>query len=189
MSEIKREFIGWPKIARWEGETMTITEKIDGTNACIVITENDIYCQSRNRILGKGSDNAGFHEWVTENQATLIADLGVGRHFGEWWGRGIQRNYGQTERKFSLFNVARWESFAPDLFWKTPNLLLVPTLYEGPFSAETIDIVSKALYAKGSHAAPGFDKPEGVVVFLNKSHTAYKITDGVQGNKQRLSGE
>ena len=31
-----------------------------------------------------------------------------GRHFGEWWGSGIQRGYGLDEKTFSLFNAYRW---------------------------------------------------------------------------------
>ena len=30
-------FIAWPKIPRYENDTVVITEKIDGTNACIAI--------------------------------------------------------------------------------------------------------------------------------------------------------
>ena len=33
------EFKEWPKIPRGLGEQMTITEKIDGTNACIIVEE------------------------------------------------------------------------------------------------------------------------------------------------------
>jgi hypothetical protein len=65
---------------------------------------------SRNRWLqpGKTSDNYGFAAWVAANAEALVALLGPGRHFGEWWGGGIQRKYGLGAKRFSLFNVSRY---------------------------------------------------------------------------------
>ena len=124
------EFQPFPKMARLNRE-MVISEKIDGTNAQVFITPISkdsqdpfciaywygpdastwgLYAGSRNRWLQPGkSDNYGFAAWVLANVEEL-KKLGPGRHFGEWFGRGIQRNYGLTERRFSLFNVARWVS-------------------------------------------------------------------------------
>src|SRR4051812_22881421 len=121
------EFEAFPKMPRLSRE-MVITEKIDGTNAQVFITPVDILgaqtCNvpwiatigglaiaagSRTRWLaptGQG-DNFGFAAWVQANVEELIT-LGPGRHFGEWWGKGIQRGYGLAEKKFSLFNVGRW---------------------------------------------------------------------------------
>lgn len=62
---------------------------------------------SRNRWLTLENDNYGFAKWVAEHAAGL-AQLGHGRHFGEWWGNGIQRGYGVLDKRFSLFNVSRW---------------------------------------------------------------------------------
>ena len=85
-----------------------ITEKLDGTNAQICITEaGDFLVGSRTRWITPEYDNFGFARWAHENRDDLMT-LGVGKHFGEWWGMGIQRNYGLTERRFSLFNVTRW---------------------------------------------------------------------------------
>jgi len=120
------DFQEFPKMARLNRDVV-ITEKIDGTNAQILIVpvtaENNsavanpgiclcgdflIRAGSRNRWLASGKqDNAGFAAWVSENRNDLVK-LGPGRHFGEWWGRGIQRNYGLDHRRFSLFNVGRW---------------------------------------------------------------------------------
>ena len=47
------EFKAWPKITRLENKRAPIfTEKIDGTNACIVIGPNgEFYTQSRTRFI------------------------------------------------------------------------------------------------------------------------------------------
>lgn len=184
----EREFVKWPKIARLANEHMTITEKLDGTNACIVITQDDIYAQSRNRIVEVGKDNAGFAGWVNLWQEQLRADLGVGRFFGEWWGLGIQRNYGLDHKRFSLFNSYRWAKAAP--YFETPQLGVVPVLFEGGFSTNIIRTTHDLLMADGSSAVKGWMKPEGIVVYLAEAKTSYKLTDAVAGpSKPRLETE
>lgn len=180
-----REF---PKVPRLTREVV-VTEKIDGTNACVAIIDGThlydpnvtpvaavgpltIYAQSRTRIITPEDDNFGFARWVRDN-AEELAQLGPGHHFGEWWGRGIQRGYGLQERRFSLFNVARWlrvgEYPTDDTRLFPPACCdAVPVLYRGPFDTARIDEELKLLRDFGSLAAPGFSKPEGVMLY----HTA-----------------
>jgi hypothetical protein len=102
-------FQEFPKIPRLSRD-IRITEKIDGTNACVVVPEDPaalVIAQSRNRFIYPEDDNYGFALWVQQHSDELRG-LGPGRHFGEWWGLGIQRGYGLSERRFSLFNVSRW---------------------------------------------------------------------------------
>ena len=161
------EFTSFGKIARLSGD-MTITEKIDGTNAAVVITENgEIYAQSRKRFIKPGDDNYGFASWVTQHSDELV-NLGPGVHFGEWWGKGIQRGYGLDERRFSLFNVDRWTEDRPACCH------VVPTLTVGPFSTEAVSLVAEWLLDNGSVAAPGFDRPEGVMVWLHRPRLMLK---------------
>jgi hypothetical protein len=87
---------------------MIVTEKLDGTNAQVHITDDGrIFAGSRNRWITPDADNFGFARWVAEHEEELRA-LGPGSHYGEWWGSGIQRRYGLDEKRFSLFNVGRW---------------------------------------------------------------------------------
>lgn len=168
-------FEAWPKIARLNRD-MQITEKIDGTNAAVIITEDgQVGAQSRNRLITPDADNFGFARWVATNAAALTTALGPGRHFGEWWGSGIQRGYGLTggEKRFSLFNINRYAD--ADLSG-VDGLGLVPLLHEGMFSQERIDEALANLSLDGSVAAPGFTRPEGVVVFHTASRTAFKVT-------------
>lgn len=166
------EFQAFPKIARLNRE-IVITEKLDGTNASIHVAEDGgVYAASRTRWITPEDDNYGFARWVKENEEALRVGLGFGTHYGEWWGQGIQRRYGITEKRFSLFNVHRWGDDAV----RPAICHVVPTLYKGPFSQAAVDGAVALLHAAGSVAVPGFMKPEGVVVFHTASSTLYKVT-------------
>lgn len=165
------EFEEFPKIARLSREC-TITEKIDGTNACILITEDGQFLTgSRTRWITPEDDNFGFSRWAHENKDCLML-LGPGRHFGEWWGAGIQRKYGQTEKRFSLFNTFRWldDAVRPECCW------VVPVLYQGLFTTEAVGTVMERLQALGSVAAPGFTNPEGIIVYHHAARVYMKKT-------------
>lgn len=228
------EFQPFPKIARLN-RYITITEKLDGTNAAVVIVptfssqiaadiyltntgkapllvsdteralaEGDItaivwddanqlsgwtlFAQSRTRFITPKQDNYGFADWVQRNAEALVATLGEGTHFGEWWGAGIQRKYGLTggDKRFSLFNTSRWvHPIVPDDFEKVPGLGVVPVLYEGPFSQDAIDDALQNLRDYGSAAEEDFDRPEGIVIFHHASREMYKITlEGDDPTKQ-----
>lgn len=196
-------FEEFQKIPRLKREVV-VTEKIDGTNAQIALVEISrelydttnsdpfilavipgasggdsalaLYAGSRNRWLTPESDNFGFARWVV-GHAEELAALGPGRHYGEWWGAGIQRRYGQSEKRFSLFNVARWGDHNPP----PACVSVVPILARG----ETVDPaeVLAGLVAGGSAAAPGFMQPEGIVVFHSASRQLYKMTVEMDGGK------
>ena len=59
----------------------------------------------------------------------------------------------------------------------------VPVLYQGPFDLQKIDYCVEDLRADGSHAAPGFYKAEGIVVFHTASSQAFKLTLDGDGHK------
>ena len=179
MSDI--EFKAFPKLARLNRECI-ITEKIDGTNACVVVTEDGrVAAQSRNRLITPATDPFGFARWVTANTERLRDTLGVGYHFGEWWGKGIQRGYGLAGKRLSLFNVARWGDLPA-----SDDLAAVPLLYRGLFHTNAvIDAVSR-LRDEGSLAARGFDRPEGVVVFHVAANAGFKVT---LENDEKRKGE
>lgn len=189
------EFKGWPKISRLANEKMTITEKIDGTNACIAFLPNpeapfgyEVGIQSRNKLITPEADNAGFARWCWGWMDELYADLGFGYHFGEYWGSGIQRGYGleKGEKRFSLFNAPRWsQAFEEGHTFRTPCLGIVPILYSGPFDGTAARSVCDHLYQDGSHAAPGYALPEGVVIYLHESRVSWKVTDTEPGNKHK----
>lgn len=164
------DFKPFDKIARLS-RGCVVTEKIDGTNAQIHITdEGDIFAGSRTRWITPGDDNYGFARWVEDHRWELLS-LGVGSHFGEWWGLGIQRSYGLKEKRFSLFNVGRWRATPPPACCH-----LVPILYEGPYDTMNVEGILDDLRRNGSRAAPGFMRPEGVVIYHAASRTLFKKT-------------
>lgn len=173
------EFESFGKIARLSRECV-VTEKIDGTNGQICITEDGgFYIGSRNQWIvtpdnGYATDPFGFARWALDHKDELIEKLGVGRHFGEWWGSGIQRGYGLTkgDRRFSLFNTSRWG----DASVRPSCCSVVPVLYEGIFDTSAIQDAMNRLREAGSMAAPGFMKPEGVVVFHKAGGVLFKKT-------------
>ena len=144
-----------------------------------------MFAGSRKRWLDCSSqgDNYGFAKWVKANAEELIK-LGEGRHYGEWYGNGIQRGYGLDEKRFALFNVRRWadrnvydcmteeckQTFAPKC------CEVVPILYEGMFDTKSIDITIERLIINGSTAVEGFMKPEGIVIFHKASGKLFKKT-------------
>ena len=65
------DFQGFPKIARLSREVI-VTEKLDGTNAQVLIGEDgSIRAGSRSRWITPQDDNYGFAKWVAENEAEL----------------------------------------------------------------------------------------------------------------------
>lgn len=167
-----------------------ITEKIDGTNAQIYITEDgDLFTGSRTRWITPESDNFGFARWAQEHREELML-LGPGRHFGEWWGKGIQRGYGVPDKRLSLFNVTRWclHGTEPQLIPSAdhrivkyqevlpPCVGLVPVMRRGVFTTSMVDSAMYELGQRGSLAAPGFTDPEGIVVFHTAANVGFKKT-------------
>jgi RNA ligase-like protein len=193
------EFLEFPKMARLTRECI-ITEKIDGTNAQIAILAPDdtsaigptaqlaiaanrelglvMLAGSRTQWITPERDNFGFAKWVQAHAAELWA-LGEGRHYGEWWGQGIQRGYGLTEKRFSLFNTSRWaderdrEKYPTD---RPACCHVVPVLYQGLFGPKHDENFLAKLRHEGSMAAPGFMKPEGIVVYHTAAGVSFKKT-------------
>jgi hypothetical protein len=165
------EFKEFNKIARLSRDCV-ITEKIDGTNAQICITEDGQFLTgSRNRWITPENDNAGFSMWAHKNKEELMK-LGVGNHYGEWWGCGIQRKYDMSEKVFSLFNVHRWS----DDTIRPKCCRVVPILFQGLFETDMIECVLNGLALGGSKASPLFMKPEGIVIYHTASKTLFKKT-------------
>jgi hypothetical protein len=204
------KFVDFKKIPRLSRD-MIITEKIDGSNGQVAIIPSDseefigcedgfveqcclankqvsetkwlyMFAGSRNRWLstGKQNDNHAFAYWVKENSEELF-QLGEGRHFGEWYGKGIQRGYGLEEKRFALFNVSKW--VAKDDFITVEKqqhapacCSVVPVMYEGPFDTITINDVLDILKKNGSLAVHGYMNPEGICIYHLAAGQYFKKT-------------
>jgi len=174
------KFTPFPKVPRLS-RLCTITEKIDGTNAAVrVYDDGQVRAASRTRWITPEDDNFGFAAWVRDH-AEELRGLGVGLHFGEWWGRGIQRNYGLQERRFSLFNVRAWGDgivgpTAEEACVRPRCCHVVPVLYQGEFYTDAVEVDLARLRNFGSRAAPGFMKPEGVMIYHHAAKQYFKKT-------------
>jgi hypothetical protein len=188
------EFTPYPKTPRLKRDII-ITEKLDGTNAQVVISplvahagpfgdsnvvslwmpddgpwlEMRVGSRSRWITPGKTTDNYGFAAWCKENADELFK-LGEGQHFGEWYGQGIQRNYGLDHKRFALFNTARWGEHNPN----TPKCCeVVPVLYQGPM-VDTQQFIDY-LRTTGSEAVYDYMNPEGIIVYHTASKQNFKV--------------
>ena len=97
--------------------TVNCTEKIHGTYAGVVYTDNQLYAQSRNKVLAIGDDNAGFALFVEQHKTLLtnicivlksvhdLSDSDVIVLSGEWAGGSIQKNSALSgvDKKFLIF--------------------------------------------------------------------------------------
>lgn len=168
MNEVEK-YPAFPKIPRLNRNAV-ITEKLDGTNALVSISQDGVVrAGSRTRWITPEADNYGFARWVEEHKEEL-AKLGPGNHYGEWWGAGIQRRYGQTGKRFSLFNTGRWNHQG-----RPACCEIVPVLYYGQFTTNAVDDAVRALKTAGSVAVPGWMQPEGVVVYLVAADSMHKV--------------
>lgn len=175
MSEV--EFHPWPKTPRLFKDVV-VTEKIDGTNGAIIITEEGtVHAQSRNRLITPEDDNFGFARWAAVNADLLAGILGPGRHYGEWWGYGINRGYDckPGERYFSLFNTSKWAPIGEAPIDELPALRVVPVLWTGPLDTSRVLDIADYLQRHGSIAKPGFDRPEGVCVYHTAASSVFKV--------------
>ena len=172
-TEIAPEFVGFRKIPRLS-RPIVITEKIDGTLGLVHVRitpggGTKVFAGSKSRWITPEQDNHGFAKWVHAH-AEELGQLGDGYHFGEWWGKGINRGYGIPEKRFSLFNVSLWGTSRPEC------CSVVPTLWTGLFNLDEIQRVLTELATSGSQAAPGFMRPEGIVIYHVQGNLMFKKT-------------
>jgi hypothetical protein len=160
------EFKSFEKITNIRELNMTITQKIHGSNAQIHIYEEEgelkVKAGSRNRWVSPEDDNFGFARFVEDNKQEITEKLGIGTHYGEWAGPGINSGEGLKEKTLILFNHGRYdESNLP------PRMKTVPILYTGTVDNMAIQLTFDMLKKHGSYLVEGFMRPEGIVVNIS----------------------
>lgn len=85
--------------------------KLDGTNAAVIVSsDGKVSAQSRGKIIDPHDDNMGFAKWVKSQEEAWSklafkatnTDLII---FGEWVGRGIQKNVAVSQISTKVFAV------------------------------------------------------------------------------------
>lgn len=192
------DFVAWPKIPRWNKD-WEITEKIDGTNGVLYWSEHPdgrfdgtnvlasidglhLYAGSRNRWLRTDADNFGFARWAQENAQDLIS-LGKGRHYGEWYGHGIQRGYGLNEKRFALFDTGKWKEVGDPRIPKGVDVVPIVGVVPGDDLSNAIELCKETLLKHGSGIAPSWFMPEGLIVKNLHSGARFKIVFGSDESK------
>lgn len=167
------EFKAFPEIKKLGSVVMSITQKIHGTNAHILVYRKedltlDLVCGSRTRFIAPGDDNYNFAAHVYANKQAFIDLLGEGRRDGEWAGKGINSGEGLDSKVFVLFDYYHYKDKP-----LPPQTVIVPVLYEGPIDLSKVQECMDDLKTNGSKLSPGFMRPEGVVVRIKGER--YKV--------------
>ena len=184
------QFKGWGSTTR-ENKNKTITEKLDGTNACIIIYNGQVQAQSRKRMITPDDDNFGFAKWVYDNAGVLTDTLGYGYHYGEWFGEGIQKNpLGIEGKRFALFHPTKYSEANGYELNKIGGLETVPLLHHGQCDLYTIVDVMEDLNEYGTKVVgakreikelPWGDTyeravdAEGIIIWNNETQTRTKM--------------
>lgn len=185
------EFKEWPKTSRLESPCV-ITEKLDGANGCIVIQalswqsaelapsevivvydadadqHYGVVAQSRTRLAFVGKDETGIAVWVRDRADQLVRDLGPGWHYGEFMKKGLKAP------RFYLFNTGRWGG----VDFQTPDLYVVPVLFEGEYREGAALTCLEFLRTNGSLVHPGIPA-EGIVIFWKHDQSMKKVYTGL----------
>ena len=124
------------------GERITITEKIDGANASIVVNEDGTLtaCSRRNE-LNQNNTLQGFYDFVQTLDASIVSSALTSRYilFGEWLVKHTIRYPEDKMKQFYVFDVydTETEQYMPWDFTKQIaefiGLKTVPLFYDGPF--------------------------------------------------------
>lgn len=124
------------------GEHITITEKIDGANASIVVNEDGtLTAYSRRNELNQGNTLQGFYGFVQTLDASIVSAALTSRYilFGEWLVKHTIRYPEDKMKQFYVFDVydTETEQYMPWDFTKQIaefiGLKTVPLFYDGPF--------------------------------------------------------
>jgi hypothetical protein len=163
-----------PEVPVRAGDVFSLEEDGGGPRSRSIFYR--VTVQNTTRIVTVQEDMNGIAAWARENAAGIVAALGPGIHFGEWWGYKINRGYGLRvgDRRFSLFNTVRWNKLNGQ---QVPGLYSVPVLWEGSLENDWMAVPEQVanLKTRGSVAVPGYPYPEGLVLYHHEGDTMFKI--------------
>lgn len=198
-------FTEFPKIGRLF-RPIVITEKIDGTNAAVVVQDlapnDEAYGEGDEVVYGPGivlNVDPSYDTWkpfyvYAQSRKQVISPEADNFGFAAWvrehayelamsLGPGV--HFGEwwgsgIQRRYGLdekrFSLFNVSRWSDDSV-RPDCCHVVPVLEElGTFDSQAIKGALLALESRGSSAAPGFMDPEGVVVYHKHSNSLFKAT-------------
>lgn len=136
-----------------KGEHITITEKIDGSNASIWVENGEVKAGSRKQVLRADNTLNGFYDFVMTLPADILKDILEEKYiiFGEWLVKHTVKYPEDKLKTFYVFDVwnRETEQYMPWVFTKQIaeflGLKLVPLFYDGEFTSweEHMKLVGK----------------------------------------------
>ncbi len=140
---VKKEIYPKTKRLNCEGESIYVTEKLDGSNLAFFKLNGELYFAQRNNIIAYSEYNAegfdkqklykGLAGWLDINGANLKEELHEGSAIcGEWLGMGqIKYDVGDFEHRWYMFAKANVsEDFSLSNLMYDHNLFIYPFISE-----------------------------------------------------------
>ena len=145
---------------------VTISEKIDGTNAQVFVVAEDRGRRQPGRGLGGSlrKRTTSVSRRGSPIMLTSCASSAQDVISAEWYGRGIQRRYGLQDRRFALFNSC---TDGPRSARRAAAI--VPVLTTRTMGADVVSECLETLRSGGSLARSGFHAPGGIVIYHHAS--------------------
>lgn len=182
----------YPKTQRVKVEQKDLcqlTEKLDGSNLCIIKKDNTIYLAQRNNIISideleenKNILYKGLQQWITEHKDYLLENLHDNSVIcGEWLGMGcIKYDKDVFDKRFYMFAKANiTEKF--DL----KNIYYYHHLFIYPFKNQVIpDFIGVVPVIEESHVIP--NKNELDVIYFNYCNKVERNVEGIVVNYQNI---
>lgn len=205
------EFSLWPKIPSLKNyllefplseldSPLHLSVKIHGTNGAIGTDGKNVWCQSRTRILSVDRDNYGFAKWVERRKEYILNKYqelncqGEILLFGEFAGKGIQKNVGVSNLDpfFYLFpGQLDFHSIEERIYpaLEVDSSFKYPGLNRANFVVQSLE----EIVAKIDQKCPFYESltglvgvGEGIVIFNNPpTRPLFKI----KGNSHRLKDD
>ena len=138
---IKKEIYPKTKRVSCIGDKVYITEKIDGSNLCILKKDEELYIAQRKNIINfneieeqKDKLYKGLYQWIMDNKEVFNDLHNNSVLCGEWLGMGcLKYSVDEFDKRFYMFAKANIdENF--DLY----NLIYDHNLFKYPFQSQEI---------------------------------------------------
>ena len=139
LRENSTEFVKPNTNAFEKGDLISITEKIDGSNASFAFSDGKLLAFSRKQELSFKNNLAGFWNWAQTLDASEYEEDSQYIYFGEWLRKNKIIYSKEYINRFYLFDIydKERECWMPQDFVKEEakkhGLTYVPELYFGPF--------------------------------------------------------